>query len=173
MNEIEQILKDTYIEATKNYESINDYAIEIGVISAKSARKNSNSKKKTTIKNDITNAELMFIHEYGSPKRNLPSRPVLHKTILYATKIEVPQTLQRIEEGCFQHNWSKEHVKTELEKMCIRLQNYARNLIYRSNELTPLKPSTVLAKGSDRPLLDTGQLAKSITCRLILKSSID
>lgn len=139
------------------YESVNDYVIEIGVVSGKSHRQ---------ITADITNAELMFIHEHGSPLRGLPARPVLELSIREAVKTYVPQTMSKIEDGCFNKGWTKEQVRIELEKMCLRMQTYARQIIYKSNLLAANKPSTIKAKGSDRPLLNTGQLARSITCRL-------
>lgn len=157
---IEKILINAYNKVLEAYNSMNDYKIEIGVVSSDATRKEE-------ISIGINNAELMYIHENGSPINNLPARPVLQLTINYTIHTLFPQTLKRIDDGCFNKNWSKKEVKTELEKMCIRIQNYARNVIYRSNLLAPNKPSTIKAKGSDRPLLNTGQLARSITCRLV------
>lgn len=158
-NEIQKILDTTYKNALNSYASIKNYKIEIGVISS-----NSNRKKQTF---DITNAELMYIHEHGSPLKNIPARPVLQLTMKEIIHTIFPQALHRISDGCFKQHWSKKDVKDELEKMCIRIQNYARTIIYRSNLLAPNKQSTIKKKKSDRPLLDTGQLARSITCRLI------
>ena len=161
--EIEKILDESLKKAKEAYNSIADYSIEIGVIA-------SNNERKQPLVKDITNAELMFIHENGSPLRNIPSRPVLQYTLQDSIKTIVPETIDRIYEGCFRKNWNKDDVKQELEKMCIRIQSHAKKIIYRSNRLAPNKPGTIKAKGSDRPLLDTGQLARSITCRLILSS---
>ena len=61
---IKELLEEAYNDALKAYNSIKDYKIEIGVISS-----NSNRKKQTV---DITNAELMYIHEHGSPFLRLP-----------------------------------------------------------------------------------------------------
>jgi hypothetical protein len=164
--DINGLVEEAIKKEKETYESIKDYTIEIGVITADSTRKQ-------VANVSITNAELMFIHENGSALRNLPARPVLQITIDETIKNILPKTLDRIYEGCFKQNWDKQQVKVELEKMCIRMQNYARNVIYKSNLLTPNKPSTIKAKGSDRPLLDTGQLARSITCRLVLTSEIE
>lgn len=183
--DVEKMLDDAVKKMTEAYNSINDYAIEIGVIAADKNRDihtetltatksdGSTVKMTFTLASDITNAELMFIHENGSPLRNLHARPVLQLTIEDALKKLLPDTINRIYDGCFKNSWTKEQVKKELEKMCIRMQNTARNIIYKSNLLAPNAPSTIKAKGSDRPLLDTGQLARSITCRLVLVSSIN
>ena len=179
MKDIEAILKDAFKEATEVYNSINNYAVEIGVIENKprdkktetvEAKKDDGSKVKLKITTsaDITNAELMYIHENGSPKRGLPARPVLDYTIAYTSKKLLPETLKRIEDGCFNKNWSKEDVRLELDKMCKRMQNYARQLIYSNDgRLKRNATSTVLLKGFNHPLFKTGQLARSITCRLI------
>ena len=158
MEDIQQILLATYKDALDAYNSMKDYKIEIGVVS-------SDTNRKATF--DITNAELMYIHEHGSHLMNLPARPVLQLTMSYTILTLFPATLKRIDEGCFKQHWSKEDVKNELEKMCVRMQSYARNVIYQSDLLAPNAPSTVKRKGSDRPLLNTGQLARSITCRLV------
>ena len=76
---IRKLLEEAYKDALKAYNSIKDYKIEIGVISS-----NSNRKKQTI---DITNAELMYIHEHGSPLRNLPARPVLQLSLYYQNSI--------------------------------------------------------------------------------------
>ena len=162
--DVKKILDEAFEKQKQIFLSVNDYAIEIGVIAG-------NSKRKKTVSIGITNAELMFIHENGSPLRNIPARPVLEMTIQDAMKDMIPQTVDRIYDGCMNKLWTKEQVKQELEKLCVRMQNHARSIIYRSDRLAPNKPGTIKAKGSDRPLLDTGQLARSITCRLIERSS--
>lgn len=161
MTDIEKMLDETVKKMTEAYNSINDYAIEIGVIAA--------DNKRTKFNVGINNAELMFIHENGSPLNHIPSRPVLQLTIEDTIKKLLPDTINRIYNGCFKHDWTKEQVKVELEKMCIRMQSMCRKLIFnKDSRLEPNKPRTIKAKGSDVPLLDTGQLARSITCRLVL-----
>lgn len=157
MSSINSELENVCKELLEVYNSLFNYAIEIGVVSSNADRK----------EKDITNAQLMFIHENGSYLRNIPKRPVLELTIQYASTKLIPEMLKRVEEGCFKHNWSKEDVKLELEKLCVRMQSYARYVIYQSDLLEKNAPSTIAGKGSDRPLLDTGQLARSITCRLV------
>lgn len=163
MDDLEKELKKTFEEATKAYRSVNDYIIEIGVVEEKTKRKK--TKKKLAIVG-ITNAQLMFIHENGSPLKHIPARPVLQYTIQDTIKTLLPTTLNRIEDGCFNHNWTKADVKLELEKMCIRMQSIARRIIFRSNRLEKDSPGTIKAKGSAQPLVDTGQLGRSITCQL-------
>lgn len=155
---VEEYVINYYNDKVKIYNSIFKYAIEIGVISNNSLRRDDK---------DITNAMLLYIHENGSPANNIPSRPVIKLTIQYAKNVLLPKTLKDINKGVFSQNWNEARCKLELERLCQRMRNEARKIIYRSNLLEKNKPATIKRKGSDRPLLDTGKLAKSITCRLI------
>lgn len=96
--DVEKMLDEAVKKMTEAYNSINDYAIEIGVIAA--------DNKRTTMSVGINNAELMFIHENGSPLRNLPARPVLQLTIEDALKKLLPDTINRIYDGCFKNSWT-------------------------------------------------------------------
>lgn len=155
-------LEKTIDKETEAYSVFSDYIIEIGVISAHKKR------KEEKVKVDITNAMLMCIHENGSPLKKIPSRPVLKMTIDYARKELFPGVIDACTKGIFLNGWDKEKVIKELNKMCIRMENYARDIIYLNDgRLKPNKPSTVKAKGYNHPLFQTSQLARSITCRLI------
>lgn len=134
--------------------------IEIGVFANKSQRK---IKKLFSI--GITNAELMFIHENGSPLRNIPARPVLHMTLDYA-KTQLPNVLPK----WLMIGLSKgpDAYIRELEKFCLRLENYARQIIYSNDgRLAPNTPTVAKRKKGNHPLFDTGQLARSIVCRVV------
>ena len=144
--------------------SLSNYYIEIGVISEKTGRKDDK------ISVGITNAELMYIHENGSPSRNIPSRPILDITIRWAEKNLMPKTLNKIIDGIIYQGWSSSDVEKELNKMCIRMQNYAYESIYDNNGiLAPNSQEVAARKKGNHPLFDTGQLARSITCRLVNK----
>lgn len=133
-----------------------NYKIEIGVMSYNADR---DEAEKETTSVCITNAQLMFLHENGAT--NLPRRPVLGPTIEWANKSLVPQTIEYCIDNVVNNNWSKADVTRELERMCMRMETYARHLIEAGKIKPPLKYRDGL------PLLDTGVLMKSITCRLI------
>lgn len=138
-----------------------NYVIEIGVLSA-------NSSRKETVKLGLTNAELMFIHENGSPLHHIPARPVLKMTLDWAKSSElVVKTVARCI-GAYIATGNLSDVDKEMNKMCLKLQNYARQIIYSNDgRLVANAPSTIARKGDNHPLFDTGQLARSITCRAI------
>lgn len=137
------------------------YQIQIGVFSQNSKRK----AKKATLLLGINNAELMFIHENGSPLNRIPARPVLHMTISYAQTM-LKQTLDKALKAYLSEGLAG--YERELNKLCIRMENYARDIIYKNDgRLAPNAPSVAAAKGGNHPLFVTGQLARSITCRLV------
>lgn len=145
-------------------ESLSKYSIEIGVISEDTGRKE-------TVSYGITNAELMQIHENGSPIKNIPARPVLDLTIMWTEQHLIKRVLDSIIEGVFEKNWGKVEIERELSRMCIRMENHAREIIYDNDgTLAPNSPQVAKRKKGNHPLFDTGQLARSITCKLRVKN---
>lgn len=144
----------------ENLKHVPHYIVEIGVIDQRSERKE-------TAKFGITNADLMFIHENGSPTRHIPQRPVLQMTIEWARMNLIRPTLTKFYAVLINSNFNYPLAEKELEKMCMRIQSYARKIIYSNDgKLAPNAPSTIARKGDNHPLFDTGQLARSITCIL-------
>lgn len=145
-------------------ESLSKYSIEIGVISEDTGRKE-------TVSYGITNAELMQIHENGSPTKNIPARPVLDLTIMWTEQHLIKRVLDSIIEGVFEKDWGKVEIERELSRMCIRMENHAREIIYDNDgTLAPNSPQVAKRKKGNHPLFDTGQLARSITCKLRVKN---
>ena len=138
-----------------------DYIIEIGVVSEK-------TKRKETVKVGLTNAEIMFINENGSPLNHIPARPVLEMTLQWVSSSGL---LEKTIDKCldvYLKTDNLDDVDKEVNKLCLRMQNYARRIIYDNDgRLAPNAPSTIRKKGENYPLHDTGQLARSITCRAI------
>lgn len=149
----------TFKEVYGFFKFLAEYQIQVGVFSSK-------TKRKETYNVGLTNAELMFIHENGSPLHHLPERPVLDMTIKYGQSL-LPSTIQKAIDA---YSVSGENgAKKELNKLCLRMENYARDIIYSNDgRLAPNAPSVAeRKKKGNHPLFDTGQLARSITCRLI------
>ena len=138
-----------------------EYQIEIGVISI-------HSKRKEKVRIGLTNAELMFIHENGSPLRHIPARPVLQMTLDYANRELLQPTIAKCIDAFLDSGLKESAIERELNKLCIQMENYAREIIYSNDgRLAPNAPSVAAKKKGNHPLFDTGQLARSITCRLV------
>lgn len=165
MNDKLNNLSDDILNSIKqDVEVLNniEYVIELGVFSSNTNRKDE------VISIGITNAELMFIHENGSPIRNIPDRPVLQMTLDWAINNIIPETLSKCSDGLLQNQWTIDMVELELNKMAIRIQQYARDIIYSNDgRLTANSPSVARRKKGNHPLFDTGQLARSIRCKII------
>lgn len=158
MDEFESIVDDV----KQKINSLPQYMIAIGVFSVKAKRK-----EKQIVRVGVTNAELMYIHENGSPLQNIPARPVLDMTLSYANQHLLPKTIDKcIAE--YIKTFDESVIEKELNKLCIKMENYARHIIYDNDgRLAPNSPRVAAAKGGNHPLFNTGQLARSITCRLV------
>lgn len=143
----------------KKLASLPVYYLELGVITDTSERK---------IKVGLNNAELMFIHENGSPLNHIPPRPVLQMTIDFVKKEWLNKALDKAIDAYIKSDFDADKYKLELERFCIRVQNYARKIIYSNDgRLAANAPSVAAKKKGNHPLFDTGQLTRSITCRLV------
>lgn len=137
------------------------YIFEIGVIEE-------NTGRKEKVQLGVTNAQLMFLHENGSPLNHIPARPVLKMAIEWAAKNKILYEGISKAASMYIITGKVEDMDKEMEKIALRIQNYARKIIYSNDgRLTPNAPSTIKKKGDNHPLFDTGQLARSITCRAI------
>ena len=130
--------------------------------------------QKVVIKSELTNAELMFIMEYGSPTNNVPPRPALQKTIDYAKKNLLFDAVSRgLQAYLMTHNIAD--YERELRIMCERMVAYCKKAIrhkefvgsdFPPNTEYTIKHKTINGKVGDIPLLDTGQLSSAITYKL-------
>lgn len=151
-------MASTSEQLRKYIESIPQYQIQIGVFSTK-------TKRTAKYNVGITNAEIMFINENGSPLRHIPARPVLKMTIRYGNTL-LAKTMTKALKAFTETGI--EGLERELNKLCIRMENYAREIIYSNDgRLEPNAPSVARRKKGNHPLFDTGQLARSITCKLV------
>lgn len=109
----------------------------------------------------MNNATLMFIHTHGSPLRNIPARAVLEPAIKADFKLIDPH-LKRAAQATIQ---GKPQVAEQALNMAgIAASNVAKRWFTDPrNGWAPNAPSTIAQKGSDRPMIDTGQLRGAIT----------
>lgn len=109
----------------------------------------------------VTNAELLFIHTNGSPLKGIPARPVIEPAIenkkdKVADKLKV--AMNKALEG------DEAGARKSLEAAGMYGQNIARGWFTNpDNGWPPNAESTIKAKGSDKPLIDTGEMRKAIT----------
>ena len=153
----------------EKFREIPTYYIEIGVFSEDGERqKDADKKTKDVIRLGVNNAELMYIHENGSPINRIPARPVLQMTINQAKKEWLENAIMKAINAYVRSGFNIKEYEKELERLCMKMEKYARDIIYLNDgRLAPNAPSVAKRKNGNHPLFDTGQLARSISCRLI------
>jgi hypothetical protein len=101
----------------------------------------------------------MYLHSHGSPLWQSPPRPVLEPAI-EKNKEVIGKQLQKVATTVLDGQDPDE----ELKKTGMLGQNLARDWFTDpANGWAANAESTVEAKGSDRPLIDKGELRKAIT----------
>lgn len=122
---------------------------------------------------EITNAELLYVQTYGSPINKIPPRPVIEPALEENEKRVKILTERAITSAL---NGNKEEAISNLHKVGLFAVNAVRAFIraFPDNGLPPNKPATIRrkrAKGATdpKPLIDTGEMMKSITYVIISK----
>lgn len=111
----------------------------------------------------VTNAGLMYIHTHGSQLRHIPARPVIEPAIeVEDNKNKITNLLGSVANAAMDGDKAKAEI--QLKKTGQFGSNAAKRWFRDPrNNWPPNAPSTIAAKGSDRPLIDIGELRRSIT----------
>jgi hypothetical protein len=112
---------------------------------------------------EITNAALMFIHTNGSEVMGIPKRAVIEPAIEYpSNKERIVSTLGQAADAMLDGN--KQQAEHFIQVAGQQGSNASKRWFTDpANNWPPNKPSTIERKGSDRPLIDTGELRRAIT----------
>lgn len=110
----------------------------------------------------VNNAELLFIQSNGSPVKHIPARPVLEPALedeankaLYTP--ELASAAAAILDG------NPDLAEKHLNRAALIGQNVAKGWFTNSrNGWVPNAQSTIRAKGSSRPLIDTSSMRNAI-----------
>jgi hypothetical protein len=106
------------------------------------------------------NITIAIIHEFGAPRAGIPSRSFLRST---ASK-KREEWLKMLERVLVLVVKEKLELEDALKLVGERAAADVRRAITSGPGIPPpLKAATIRAKGSSRPLVDTGQLVRSIS----------
>jgi hypothetical protein len=109
---------------------------------------------------EVTNAELGYLNEFGSPANNIPARPFL---IPGVTRIE-QQAAVLLRKGAEHSLDTGASAVPSLDAAGQLAENSVKRWFTDpANGWAPNTPSTIRKKGSNRPLIDTGELRRSVT----------
>jgi hypothetical protein len=101
----------------------------------------------------------MFLHTYGSPLWQSPPRPVIEPAIENSKEV-IAKQLQKVVTTAL----DGKDPTAEMQKAGMLGQNIVRDWFTNPNNgWAPNAPATIKEKGSDKPLIDTGELRKAIT----------
>ncbi|WP_298036430.1 hypothetical protein [uncultured Campylobacter sp.] len=107
---------------------------------------------------ELTNADLAMIHEFGSPAHNIPERSFLRKPLI--NNAEAVANLAKNAIGKFIAG--EMSAAEALGVIGEEAKGISKEAV--TNGISPaLKPATIKRKKSSKPLIDTGQLLNSIT----------
>lgn len=111
--------------------------------------------------NGITNAELLYIHTNGSPANNIPPRPIVDPAI-QDSKEEIGTLLKEAILKALEGD--TDGAMAGMERAGTQGENAVKGWFTNpKNNWAENAKSTKKKKGSSKPLIDTGQLRKSIT----------
>ena len=106
------------------------------------------------------NATILAIQEHGSPVKNIPPRELL-QPVLKKYERQIQKSFERVLVSLM--NGDEDGANREMERLAIRVEGWAKKFFTDiDNNWVPNAPSTIKAKGSDRPLIDTGSLRAAI-----------
>ena len=138
--------------------------VRVGIIGDKAAQEHKNTDGK------LTNAQIGFIHEFGvmTGKNKIPARSFLDMPLRLHLQdyIDKSETLngEAFEEAL--ENGELEEYATQVGIVAERVVQDAFRTSGFGN-WAPNRPSTILRKGSSKPLIDTGELRRSISSEVV------
>ena len=151
---------DGWKNLVKRVTPLSEYEAHVGVLASKGGEtlhKASLDEGNT----HITLIELAYIHEFGSPKANIPERSFIRRTFNEPEgKAELGALYAKLAKAVINGKMTAEKA-IELLGMTMAAMVKKRITVY--GLWPPNHPDTVARKGSSTPLVDTGQLVGSIT----------
>lgn len=149
--------------------------VKYGIPKQNSKRKGKNREIKDKVNNPLTNAEILAILEKGSVVNNLPARPLL-KPVMEKHKDEIKKILKTVCTQIVLDN-TKEADRL-MKELAFKMETWTKAYFVEDNGWAPNAPITVnggwmknkvsgkpvyiKGKKSDRPMIDTGELRRSI-----------
>lgn len=131
-----------------------NYSVRVGILGKKTNRQDSDGQ---------SNADIGYIHEFGQPgipRRSFLRMPLQYKSEQILKDVKDAGALKKIVKGNFLQVFS------DLGIACVAAIHEA----FETRGFNTWKqnaPLTVLLKGSSSPLIDTSQLQRSITYKVV------
>lgn len=154
-----------------------NYVVKVGIMGAKASEmhqtttgasfKVGNRDVKRVVSSGLTNVQLGVIHEFGSYSKNIPARSFLRMPLETKRKdllefLGSKTAAKLIGEG---------KIKFLLELLGIKAEAIIQEAFESKGfgKWDANAPATIAQKGSSSPLIDTAQLRRSITSKVVKK----
>lgn len=131
--------------------AVDALAVKVGILASKGGNADHDG---------ITMLELAAIHEFGSPAAGIPERSFLRRTFTFK-KIQLAELQAKLTIAIIRRKitpYAAMHILGQWGVAQVK-----RTITDDVHIPPPLKPATIAAKGSDRPLVDTGRLVGAIS----------
>ena len=113
---------------------------------------------------DLTNAELAAIHEFGAPGANIPERSFIRSTF-DTNQAKYRDLLKRLGKAVL---LKRQSVVDALGILGATMAADIKKRVTSGPHIPPpLAAATARRKGSDRPLVDTGQMINAVTWKVV------
>lgn len=117
------------------------------------------TRKKKAENLKINNATILSIMEHGSPVKNIPPRELL-RPVVKKHEAKIREIFNKVYMCLLEGN--EVGADKQMDILAQRMQRWTQAYFVEDNGWAPNAPSTIKAKGSDKPLIDTGSLRQSI-----------
>lgn len=107
----------------------------------------------------LSNVELAIIHEFGAPEAGIPERSFIRSTF-DKEKTALRQDLKVLLKKVLENKLS---ARAMFDLLGQRLVAAIQRRVRGEGIPPPLQPATIAAKGSSRPLIDTGRMMAALT----------
>lgn len=116
--------------------------------------------RKERVYGGLSNANILAIMEAGSPVKNIPSRKLL-EPVKEKHQSTINKYFKDIMTNLLEGN--KSGADELMNELALRMETWCKAyFVDKNNGWEPNAPSTIKAKGSDKPLIDTGALRGAI-----------
>lgn len=128
------------------------------------------TKKKASTGGELTNSEIGVIHEMGSLTKNIPPRSFLR----FPIELKEKEIMKAMGGKTVQNAVENGQFKTAYALLGVIAEGFVKQAFASGGygQWDALSPSTIAAKGSSTPLIDTGQLRRSVSSDVIKKKEL-
>lgn len=138
-----------------------NYVARVGILGEKASRSDTDS--------GLNNAEIGFIQMFGSVTNNIPPRDFLMLPLQHEKK----EFVKAVSGPTIQAALAGKNYKKIFQLLGLKAEEFIQRAFETGGfgQWPANSPRTIAAKGSARPLIDTGQLRRAITSEVVKKGA--